>query len=246
MNVHGNSSGSRGKRNFLPNGMLPGAKVPAVAWETASGLTPYPAAVARMEALADAIRAGSEGERVWLVEHPPLYTAGTSAKDFDLADPARFAVHRSGRGGQFTYHGPGQRVVYAMLDLKRRRQDIRAYVATLEEWIVAALGEFGVAGERRDDRVGVWVPRPDKPPLPGGEPRDDKIAAIGIRIRRWVTMHGASINVAPALDHYDGIVACGVTGHGVTSLADLGVAATLGDVDAALKATFPRYFGPVA
>jgi lipoyl(octanoyl) transferase len=246
MNDHGKSSAPAGKRDYLPTGMLPGPNAPAVTWETASGLTPYPAAVTRMEALADAIRAGSEGERVWLVEHPPLYTAGTSARDGDLADATRFPVFRSGRGGQFTYHGPGQRVVYAMLDLKRRRQDIRAYVATLEEWIIAALGEFGIAGERRDDRVGVWAPRPDKPPLAGGEPRDDKIAAIGIRIRRWVTMHGASINVAPALAHYNGIVACGITGHGVTSLADLGVAATLGDVDAALKATFPRYFGKVA
>lgn len=225
--------------------MLPAARNPPLAWETTAGLTPYPAAVARMEALAEAIRAGNESERVWLVEHAPLYTAGTSAKDADLVDPARLPVFRSGRGGEFTYHGPGQRIVYAMLDLKRRKQDVRAYVATLEEWIIAALGEFGIAGERRDDRVGVWVARPDEAPLANGEARDDKIAAIGIRIRRWVTMHGASINVAPALAHYNGIVACGIKGHGVTSLADLGVMATMDDMDAALKATFPRFFGPV-
>jgi lipoyl(octanoyl) transferase len=224
--------------------MLPAPGTPPVAWEISPGLTGYDAAVSHMEATAEAIRAGRRKECVWLVEHPALYTAGTSARDADLVDADRLPVIRSGRGGQFTYHGPGQRVVYAMLDLTRRRQDVRAYVAALEDWIVAALGELGVRGERRADRVGVWVARPDKPRLANGEVRDDKIAAIGIRIRRWATLHGAAINVTPDLSHYEGIVACGVSGHGVTSLADLGIAATMADVDAALRRTFPRYFGP--
>jgi lipoyl(octanoyl) transferase len=218
---------------------------PPVLWEISKGATAYPEAVARMEHIAAAIRDDDARERVWLVEHPPLYTAGTSAQDEDLLISDRLPVYRSGRGGQFTYHGPGQRVVYLMLDLKRRHPDVRAYVAALQDWIIAALAEFGVHGECRSGRVGVWVGRPDKPPLPDGTPAEDKIAAIGIRLRRWVTYHGIAINVDPDLAHFDGIVPCGVTGHGVTSLADLGSPATIADVDSALKRQFERVFGPV-
>jgi lipoyl(octanoyl) transferase len=210
-----------------------------VAWEVAGQLTDYAEAVARMEREAAAIAAGGACERIWLVEHAPLYTAGTSARSGDLIDATRFPVHRSGRGGQFTYHGPGQRVAYVMLDLGRRGQDVRAFVTGLESWIIAMLAEFGVAGETRHDRVGVWVRRPDKD---GGA--EDKIAAIGIRVRRWVTFHGIAVNVAPELEHFSGIVPCGVTGHGVTSLADLGVAATMAEVDAALRRCFEPIFGP--
>jgi lipoyl(octanoyl) transferase len=191
-----------------------------------------------MEREAAAIAAGAAPERIWLVEHPPLYTAGTSARPGDLIDAERFPVHRTGRGGQFTYHGPGQRVAYVMLDLNARGQDVRAFVTGLEAWIIATLAEFGVAGETRPDRVGVWVRRD-----PGGG-REDKIAAIGIRVRRWVTFHGIAVNVAPELAHFSGIVPCGVSGHGVTSLADLGVAATMADVDAALRRCFEPVFGP--
>jgi lipoyl(octanoyl) transferase len=215
-----------------------------VEWVTAPGLVPYPAAVAEMEARAAAIAAGAAAERVWLLEHPPLYTAGTSARPTDLLAPDRFPVFRSGRGGEYTYHGPGQRVVYVMLDLNRRGPDIRAYVTALENWLIATLGRFGVAGERRPDRVGVWVRRADKPPDPTGGAPEEKIAAIGVRIRRWVTFHGVSLNVDPDLEHFSGIVPCGVTGHGVTSLADLGVPVSMADVDAAMKAEFERLFGP--
>jgi lipoyl(octanoyl) transferase len=207
-----------------------------VAWEVAVGLTEYEPAVARMEREAAEIAARAAPERIWLVEHPPLYTAGTSARPGDLIDAKRFPVHRAGRGGQYTYHGPGQRVAYVMLDLNARGQDVRAFVRGLESWIIAALAELGVAGETRPDRVGVWVSRE------GG--REDKIAAIGIRVRRWVTFHGIAVNVAPALAHFSGIVPCGVSGHGVTSLADLGVAATMADVDAALRRCFEPVFGP--
>jgi lipoyl(octanoyl) transferase len=207
-----------------------------VAWEVTAGLTDYEPAVARMEREAAGIAAGTAPERIWLVEHSPLYTAGTSAKPGDLIDAKRFPVHRTGRGGQYTYHGPGQRVAYVMLDLGARGQDVRAFVSGLEAWIIATLAEFGVDGETRADRVGVWVPRE------GG--REDKIAAIGIRVRRWVTYHGIAMNVAPELSHFSGIVPCGVTGHGVTSLADLGVAATMADVDAALRRCFEPVFGP--
>jgi lipoyl(octanoyl) transferase len=210
-----------------------------VAWEIASGLTDYATAVARMEREVASVAAGTGPERVWLVEHPPLYTAGTSAKPSDLIDPDRFAVHRTGRGGQFTYHGPGQRVAYVMLDLGRRGQDVRAFVTGLESWIIATLGEFGVAGETRRDRVGVWVRRPER-----GRHVEDKIAAIGIRVRRWVTYHGVALNVAPVLEHFSGIVPCGVAGHGVTSLADLGIPATMADADAALRRCFAPIFGP--
>jgi len=198
-----------------------------------------------MERLAEEIGRGNAPETVWLVEHPPLYTAGTSARDFDLIDPQRFPVHRSGRGGEFTYHGPGQRVVYVMLDLKRRREDVRVFVGALESWIIDSLAEFAIRGERRAERVGVWVMRPEKPMLADGTAREDKIAAIGIRLRRWVSFHGIAINVDPDLDHYAGIVPCGVSGHGVTSLVDLGLPVAMADLDTALRKTFAPLFGPL-
>ncbi len=218
----------------------------AVEWRIAAGLTPYPAAVDAMEARVAAIHAGKAPELAWLVEHPPLYTAGTSARAADLLDPDRFPVFPTGRGGQLTYHGPGQRVGYVMLDLGRRGRDVRAHVAGLEEWLIRTLAAFGVRGERRADRVGVWLRRPDKGP--GAE---DKIAAIGVRVRRWVTFHGVALNVAPNLDHYRGIVPCGIAGgtgtpFGVTSLADLGVSASTAEVDDALRTAFVATFGPVA
>jgi lipoyl(octanoyl) transferase len=211
-----------------------------VAWDVSVGAVPYDQAVARMDHLVSAIRHGRAPETVWLLEHPPIYTAGTSADDADLIDP-RFPVYRSGRGGQFTYHGPGQRVAYVMLDLKRRGADLRAYVSTLEQWIINALDTLTVKGERRENRVGVWVRRPDK-----GPGREDKIAAIGIRIRHWVSFHGVSLNVSPDLSHFSGIVPCGVREHGVTSLADLGRRAHMTDVDIALKTAFERIFGPLS
>jgi lipoyl(octanoyl) transferase len=197
-----------------------------------------------METLAEAIAAGRAAERVWLVEHPPLYTAGTSAKDGDLLE-ARFPVHRTGRGGEFTYHGPGQRVAYVMLDLKRRRPDVRAYVGSLEHWLIEALGLLGVTGETRGTRVGVWVARPEKPRGPDGAGAEDKIAAIGVRIRRWVSFHGVALNVAPDLSHFSGIVPCGIAEphYGVTSLRDLGMATTMGEADSALRAAFEARFG---
>ena len=210
-----------------------------VEWRVAPGLTPYPAAVAAMEERVAAIRAGEAPELVWLVEHPPLYTAGTSADPGDLLDPDRFPVYRSGRGGEFTYHGPGQRVAYVMLDLKRRGPDVRRFVQDLEEWIIRALASFAVTGERREGRVGIWVERND--PLLGS--REDKIAAIGVRVRRWVTYHGIAINVEPELEHFSGIVPCGISEHGVTSLVDLGLPVGLADLDAALRASFPGVFG---
>ncbi len=217
-----------------------------VEWVIRDGLLPYPEAVVAMEARAAAIAAGEAAERVWLVEHPPLYTAGTSAREKDLIAPGRFPVFRSGRGGEFTYHGPGQRVVYLMLDLNRRGPDLRRYVATLEDWIIATLARFKVVGEKREDRIGVWVRRPEKPSLPDGRPAEDKIAAIGIRVRRWVTFHGISLNVDPDLEHYTGIVPCGVTGYGVTSLVDLGIPVSMAEVDSALKETFEAVFGSAA
>ncbi len=206
-------------------------------WRVTAGLTPYPEAVSAMEARVADIRTGGARELVWLVEHPPIYTAGTSANDADLLD-ARFPVFRTGRGGQFTYHGPGQRVGYVMLDLKRRKADVRAFVRDLEEWMIRALARFGVKGERRDGRVGIWVAR--------GGGREDKIGAIGVRVRHWVTFHGIALNVYPDLSHFGGIVPCGVRGHGVTSLADLGLQASLNDADIALKAAFEEIFGPVS
>jgi lipoyl(octanoyl) transferase len=198
----------------------------------------YEAAVAEMEARVAAIRAGEAHECVWLLEHPALYTAGTSAKPEDLIDAERFPVHRSGRGGQFTYHGPGQRIAYVMLDLQRRGRDVRGFVCQLEDCIISTLGGLGVSGERRQGRVGVWVARPEL-----GPGREDKIAAIGVRIRRWVSFHGLSLNVAPDLEHYSAIVPCGITGHGVTSLAELGVTSSMDDVDAALIGAFEDVFG---
>ncbi len=217
-------------------------RMAAVEWRVSEGLVPYAAALAGMDARVAAIAAGAAPELVWLLEHPALYTAGTSAKPADMIE-ARFPVFDAGRGGQFTYHGPGQRVAYVMLDLKRRGPDVRRFVATLEEWLIRTLATFGVAGERRDDRIGVWVRRHDK-----GDGYEDKIAAIGIRVRRWVSLHGVSLNVAPDLSHFSGIVPCGVSEarYGVTSLADLGVAATMADVDMAMRGKFEALFGAVA
>ena len=205
-------------------------------WVVRPGLLSYPEAVAAMEERATAIAAARAPERVWLVEHPPIYTAGTSAKDSDLID-ARFPVFRTGRGGQFTYHGPGQRVGYVMLDLKRRKADVRAYVRDLEEWLIRTLAQFNIRGERREGRVGIWVAR--------GRGREDKIAAIGVRVRRWVTFHGVSLNVDPDLDHFTGIVPCGISEHGVTSLADLGLPVSMADVNTAMKVAFREVFGEV-
>jgi lipoyl(octanoyl) transferase len=223
-----------------PRPLLAAPGAPPVEWVVTPGLTPYAEALAEMESRADGVAAGALAERVWLLQHPPLYTAGTSAKAGDLLD-ARFPVHQTGRGGQFTYHGPGQRVAYVMLDLKRRRPDVRAYVAALEAWLIGALAGFGVAGEMRDDRVGVWVRRPEK-----GAEAEDKIAAIGVRVRRWATFHGVSLNVAPDLGHFSGIVPCGIRDarYGVTSLADLGRTASLADADRALRRAFEATFGP--
>ena len=204
-----------------------------VQWKTSDGLVPYPQAVAEMEARVAAITDGTAGELVWLLEHPPIYTAGTSAQESDLLD-ARFLVYRTGRGGQFTYHGPGQRVGYAMLDLKHRKPDVRAYVCDLEQWLIETLKQLGVKGERRRGRVGIWVVR--------GE-REDKIAALGVRIKRWVTFHGVALNVAPDLSHFSGIVPCGVRAHGVTSIADLGIDVSMAEVDIALKGSFQKIFG---
>jgi lipoyl(octanoyl) transferase len=209
-----------------------------VEWIVSDTPVDYADATAFMEARAEAIAAGAAEEAIWLLEHPPLYTAGTSARPEDLTDPDRFPVYPTKRGGQFTYHGPGQRVVYVMLDVARRGRDVRCFVRDLEAWVIASLAEFGVRGEIRDGRVGVWVARPDKPPLPDGSPREDKIAAIGIRLRRWVSFHGISINVDPDLSHFDGIVPCGIRGHGVTSLVDLGLPVTMADLDVALRRTF--------
>ncbi len=213
-----------------------------VTWITSDAPVEYLEAVAQMEARVADIAAGTADEAIWLLEHPPLYTAGTSAKREDLTDPDRFPVFDTKRGGQYTYHGPGQRVAYVMLDLNRRGRDVRAFVTALETWVIAALSEFNIAGTVHPDRVGVWVPRPDKPALPDGTPREDKIAAIGVRLRKWVSFHGISINVEPDLSHFDGIVPCGITGHGVTSLVDLGLPVTLEDVDVALKRQFETAF----
>jgi lipoyl(octanoyl) transferase len=220
----------------------PAAESAPVEWRVAANPVTYEGAVAAMGERAAAIADGRAGELVWLLEHPPLYTAGTSAKPEELIE-ARFPVHTTGRGGQFTYHGPGQRIAYVMLDLKRRGPDVRRFVATLEEWIIRTLAAFGVKGERREERIGVWVRRPDK-----GAGREDKIAAIGIRVQRWVTLHGIAINVAPELSHFAGIVPCGVADarYGVTSLADLGAAAGMAEVDVTLRREFEGLFGRTA
>ena len=209
-----------------------------IEWRNWDGLVPYDTALAAMESRVAAISAGTAPEAIWLLEHPPLYTAGTSANPADLVQPDRFPVHQVGRGGQYTYHGPGQRVVYVMLDVGKRGQDVRCFVRALEKWVIATLAEFNLRGEIRPGRVGVWVTRPDKTPNLDGTPREDKIAAIGIKLRRWVSFHGISINVEPDLSHFDGIVPCGIRDHGVTSLVDLGLPVTMADLDAALMPTF--------
>jgi len=211
-------------------------------WTILPGLQPYEETLAAMEARVAAIAAGAADEAVWLLEHPPLYTAGTSARPQDLTDPDRFPVYSAGRGGQYTYHGPGQRVAYVMLDLNRRGRDVRCFVHRLEDWVIRTLAEFNVKGERREGRVGVWVVRPEKPAYADGTPREDKIAAIGVKLRRWVSFHGISINVEPDLSHFGGIVPCGIREHGVTSLVDLGLPVTMDDLDVALRRQFDAVF----
>ena len=226
-------------RSELPTLFMPRASSAPVVWRVEETTVSYPQALTEMDRLAEDIFAGRADETVWLVEHPPLYTAGTSARREDLTDPDRFPVFDTGRGGQFTYHGPGQRVAYVMLDLKRRSPDVRRYVAALEEWLIRTLAGFNVRGERREDRVGVWVRHPTR----AGE-GEDKIAALGIRVRRWVTMHGVALNVEPDLSHFTGIVPCGVRDHGVTSLIDLGLPVTMEDVDLVMRREFEAIFGP--
>jgi lipoyl(octanoyl) transferase len=219
------------------------APLPPAGWAVSAARVPYPDAVAAMEARAEAIARGEAGELIWLLEHDPLYTAGTSADEADLKEPGRFPVHKTGRGGEYTYHGPGQRVAYVMLDLTKRGRDARKFVRDLEDWIIGALDSFNVVGERRCGRVGVWVDRTQ----PGGPEREDKIAAIGIRLRRWVSFHGIALNVEPDLAHFGGITPCGITDprYGVTSLVDLGLPVTMDDADLALKKSFERVFGSV-
>lgn len=218
---------------------------PAALWRVEPGLTPYPQALAFMEQRAAQIAAGEAAELIWLVEHPPLYTAGTSAQPQDLLTPDRFPVYQTGRGGQFTYHGPGQRIVYIMLDLKRRKQDIRAFIAAVEAWGIAGLAAFGIQAERREDRVGIWVAQAANPalPVPGSEA---KIAAIGLRLRKWVSFHGMAVNISPDLSHYDGIIPCGIADYGVTSLAQLSKAVSFAEWDRVLKDKFTAIFGPAA
>lgn len=221
------------------------AATPPIEWRVEPGLIDYDSAVEAMEERVAAVRAGNAPELIWLVEHPALYTAGTSADPADLMAPDRFPVIKTGRGGQYTYHGPGQRVAYVMLDLNRRGKDVRAFVAGLEAWIIQTLDRFNVRGERREDRVGVWVQRPEKASPVPGTIAEDKIAAIGIRVRQWVSFHGISINVEPDLEHFSGIVPCGVSEHGVTSLVDLGLPVAMNDLDLALKAEAEQLFGPL-
>ncbi|WP_407966135.1 lipoyl(octanoyl) transferase LipB [Bartonella sp. C271] len=215
-----------------------------VEWKISDSLVEYPEALRYMQERVENIFAKTAHEQVWLLEHPPLYTAGTSAQQKDLLAPHSLPVYEAGRGGEFTYHGPGQRIAYIMLDLKRRRQDIRAFISALEQWIIETLAQFNIKGERREDRVGVWVIRPDRPPTINGTPAEDKIAAIGIRMRRWISFHGICINIDPDLSHYTGIVPCGIANYGVTSLLDLGLPVTMHDVDIAMKQTFEQIFGP--
>ena len=219
----------------------PSAELSAVEWQVSDGLVAYPDAVTAMEARVAAIGDRRAPELAWLLEHPPLYTAGTSARDTDLLEPERFPVFRTGRGGQYTYHGPGQRVAYVMLDLNRRRPDLRLYVTALEEWIIRTLAAFNVKGERRQDRIGIWIRRPEK-----GRDVEDKIAAIGVRIRHWITFHGVALNVDPVLEHFSGIVPCGVRQHGVTSLANLGIPVSMPELDAVMRREFEAVFGATA
>jgi len=219
-------------------------QAPPVEWRVFEALAPYEATLARMEERATAIAKGESAECVWLLEHPPLYTAGTSANPADLVESERFPVYKTGRGGQYTYHGPGQRVAYVMLNLQQREQDVRRYVFALEQWLIDTLARFNIRGERRDDRVGVWVERPERPRRFDGALCEDKIAALGIRLRKWVSFHGISLNVAPDLQHFDGIVACGIKDHGVTSFEDLGLLTSMAEVDIALRAAFEEIFGP--
>lgn len=221
--------------SFLPK---PGSE--PVEWRISDELVDYETALAEMDDRVERIISGKAREQVWLLEHPPLYTAGTRAEDTDLVAPDRFPVYKTKRGGQHTYHGPGQRVAYLMLDLKRRKQDVRAFVAAVESWLISSLWHYHIRGERREDRVGVWVQRPEK-----GAATEEKIAAIGIRLRRWVTFHGISFNVEPELEHFSGIVPCGVTDHGVTSLVDLGIPVSMAENDMILRAEFEKVFGPV-
>ncbi|MBB2751166.1 UNVERIFIED_ORG: lipoyl(octanoyl) transferase [Rhizobium aethiopicum] len=229
-------------RTDLEFSMLPNPGTRPVRWRIADGLVAYEEAVETMEREVTVISDGGD-ELVWLVEHPPLYTAGTSANAGDLVQPDRFPVFATGRGGEYTYHGPGQRVAYVMLDLKRRRQDVRAFVAALEDVVIRTLDMMNVRGERREDRVGVWVRRPEKPLLADGTMAEDKIAALGIRLRKWVTFHGLSLNVDPDLDHFGGIVPCGISAYGVTSLVDLGLPVMMADVDIRLRTAFEAVFG---
>jgi lipoyl(octanoyl) transferase len=231
-------------RTDLDHLMLPASGSAPVRWRITDCPVPYEEAMAVMEQEVADIADGRAGELVWLLEHPPLYTAGTSADASDLIEPNRFPVYATGRGGEYTYHGPGQRVAYVMLDLKRRRQDVRAYVAALEELVIRTLDLMNVRGERREDRVGVWVQRPEKPRLFDGSMAEDKIAALGIRLRRWVSFHGLSINVDPDLSHFSGIVPCGISNYGVTSLVDLGMLVMMQDVDVRLRQAFEEIFGP--
>jgi lipoyl(octanoyl) transferase len=214
-----------------------------VEWITATDLVPYEEALTFMEERVAKIASGEAEEAIWLLEHPPLYTAGTSAQSADLTDPDRFPVYQAGRGGQYTYHGPGQRVIYVMLDLNKRGRDVRKFVCNLEKWVIDTLAEFNITAERRTGRVGVWVTRPEKPANFDGSAREDKIAAIGVKLRRWVSFHGISINVEPDLTHFDGIVPCGIREHGVTSLVDLGLPVTMMDLDLALMRQFEAVFG---
>jgi lipoyl(octanoyl) transferase len=231
------------QRSEIETQMLPMPGSPPVRWRVTDGLVDYDHAVAEMEREAALIAEGKADELVWLIEHPPLYTAGTSAEEKDLLAPKRFPVFKTGRGGEYTYHGPGQRVVYVMLDLKRRRQDVRAFVSALEAVVIGTLNDMNIRGERREDRVGVWVQRPERPALPGGAMAEDKVAAIGIRLRRWVSFHGFSLNVDPDLEHFTGIVPCGISGYGVTSLVDLGLPVGVTDVDPLIRQNFERVFG---
>ncbi|MCV2879562.1 lipoyl(octanoyl) transferase LipB [Sedimentimonas flavescens] len=228
-------------RGSSPNSEELTPEAQMVEWIRSDTPVPYEEALAFMEARVAAIAAGTADEAIWLLEHPPLYTAGTSARREDLVDPDRFPVHEAGRGGQYTYHGPGQRIVYVMLDLNRRGRDVRCFVRQLERWVIDTLAEFNVTGEIRGGRVGVWVARPEKGIGADGQPAEDKIAAIGVKLRRWVSFHGISINVEPDLSHFAGIIPCGIRDHGVTSLVDLGLPVTMEDLDAALESSF----GPV-